>query len=53
VTTNAENSAGRVSPFEPPGARAHRNPITYGALEAEVTGDNRYRGDVGNQPIFV
>lgn len=53
VTTSGEDSFGRVSPCERPAASAHRNPITYGASEAEVTRDNRYSGDIGSQPISV
>ena len=47
VTTSGEDSFGRVSPCERPAASAHRNPITYGASEAEVARDNRYSGDIG------
>lgn len=53
ATTSGEDSFGHVSRCERPGASGHRNPITYGASEAEVIRDNRYSGDVGDQLISV
>jgi hypothetical protein len=53
VPTNAEDSFGRVSPFDRPGAHAHRKPIRDRTIDTEMTGDNRYSGDVGDQPISV
>lgn len=41
VTTNAEDSSGRVSPCDRAGGRAHRKPIKDRTIDTEVTGDNR------------
>lgn len=52
-TTSAENSSRRISSCGRASVKAHRNPITYVAIEAEGTRDNRYNGDIGDQPISV
>jgi len=53
VTTSAEDSSDRFSPFDRSGLAAHRKPITDRTIDTEMTEDNRYSGDVGDQPISV